>query len=213
MGTNVLHKSASESRVVRNPVAHPSHGQDTVNSKRGFSLVELIFVMILVGIMASIAAPLFSPGRWRADNAVQEVVLGLNAAQRLAVLKQHDIHVTFMVDERRVRLHEDSNNDGDIDTGENWRIIDLPETIAFSIGSAPRLREGNPPISFDTGNGDPVLTFHRNGSASKSGVVYLRPVQGDMAASPEAVRALTVERATGEVACHSYRTGAWEFSC
>ena len=33
------------------------------------------------------------------------------------------------------------------------------------------------------------------------------------AASPEAVRALTVERATGEVACHSYRTGTWEFSC
>jgi len=54
--------------------------------------------------------------------------------------------------------------------------------------------------------GHPTLIFHRNGSANATGAVYLRPVEGSLAGDSQGVRALTVERATGEVRCHSYRT-------
>ncbi len=181
--------------------------------RAGFSLYELLFVLVIVGIITGMMTPLFSPGRWRADNAVQELALSLAAAQRLAVLRQHDVVVTFDVDDRAYTILEDNDNDGEQDDGENYRLVQLPETIGFDRGAAPALPEGGAAITFAPQTGDPVLTFHRNGSASTSGAIYLRPVEGSLASSTEAVRALTIERATGEVRCYSYRTGSWEESC
>lgn len=179
----------------------------------GFSLVEMVFVVVIVGILTSMVTPMFSPGRWRADGAVQELALGLNASQRLAVLRAHDVVVRFVLSERVVRIHQDADNDGNEDEGEDLRILQLPETIGFGSGTAPVLPDGSGPVSFPQRAGEPTLVFHRNGATSASGVVYLRPMEGDLASSTRGVRALVVERATGEVRCLSYRTGAWEASC
>lgn len=137
----------------------------------------------------------------------------LNAAQRLAVLRQHDVVVTFGLADHFIRLHRDANNDGVEDPGEDVRIHELPETMGFGGDGAPALPQGAGPVSFAPGKASPTLTFHRNGSASASGAIYLRPMVGSMSTDPEAVRALTIERATGQVRCYSYRTGLWEPSC
>lgn len=179
----------------------------------GFSLVEMLFVLVIVGVLTSMIAPAFSPGRWRADSAVQEVALSLNAAQRLAVLRQHDVVVRFLLSERALRIHRDGNNNGTEDDGEDVRLQTLPETMGFGSGSVPDLSEGAGPVSFPVRAGSPTLVFHRNGAASSSGVVYVHPVEGSLSQSTEGVRALTVERATGEVRCLSFRTGTWEGSC
>jgi prepilin-type N-terminal cleavage/methylation domain-containing protein len=179
----------------------------------GFSLVELLFVLALLGLLISMVAPLINPGRWRADSAVQEVMVGLNAAQRLAVLRQHDVVVTFLVGDRRLRVHRDANNDGVVDGGEDTRVIVLPETVGFSRGSAPPIEGISDDVSFASDDLGPHVVFHRNGSASESGTAYLRPVEGSLASDVEAARAITVVRATGQVRCYSYRTGSWEGSC
>lgn len=179
----------------------------------GFSLVEMLFVMVIVGILTSLITPLFSPGRWRADSAVQEVAMSLNAAQRLAVLRQHDVVVRFLLSDRVVRVHRDANNNGTEDQGEDTRTIELPETVGFGSGSVPTLPQGTGPVSFPVRAGSPTLIFHRNGSANASGAVYMRPMEGSLSGTSQGVRALTVERATGEVRCLSYRTGSWESSC
>lgn len=181
--------------------------------RAGFSLAELLFVVVIIGILASVMAPLFAPGRWRADGAVQEMAVSLNAAQRLAVLRQHDVVVRFLLTDRAVRIHQDANNDGVEDAGEQIRVQELPETLGFGSGTVPTLPQGAGPVSFPLRAGNPTLVFHRNGSANATGAVYLRPQEGSLSGSPQAVRALTVERATGEVRCFSYRTGAWEGSC
>jgi type II secretory pathway pseudopilin PulG len=173
----------------------------------------MLFVLIIVGVMASMMTPLFQPGRWRADTAAQEVAMTLNATQRLAVLRQHDIVVTFVGADRTLHLLRDVDNDGEADTGEDMRVFELPETIGFGTAGAPALGPGTGPITFATGSDDPTLTFHRNGSASASGYIYLRPLVGSVSTSAEGVRALSIERATGEIRCFSYRTGAWEESC
>ncbi|MFQ5538152.1 MAG: GspH/FimT family pseudopilin [Gemmatimonadota bacterium] len=182
-------------------------------SDAGFSLLEMVFVLVIVGIMATMASPLFSPGRWRSDTAAQELMMRLNSAQRKAVLRQHDIVVTFLLSDRALTILEDANNDGLPSIGENQTQIDLPETVGYGMGSAPALPEGAGPISFAPPSGDPTLTFHRNGSASTAGVIYIRPLEGSLASSAEAVRAVTVERATGELRCYSYRTGTWRPRC
>jgi len=179
----------------------------------GFTLAEMLAVMAIVGIIATIMAPLFTPDRWRADSAVQELAMGLNAAQRLAVLSQHDLVVTFGTADNVMRLHSDKDNDGVVDAGEDFRIQQLPENMGFGGSGAPALPRSGSPVNFASGGQDTILTFHRNGSASRSGILYLQPLRGSMASDPGAVRALSVERATGEVRCYSYRTGAWEPSC
>lgn len=179
----------------------------------GFTLVETLVVLMLVGVLTSVMAPLFSPGRWRADAAVSELTLALNGAQRAAVLRQHDIVVRFLTDERRIQIHDDADNDGAIDDDESVRLIELPETIGFSQGSVSALPEGNGPVTFRAVEGVPRLTFHRNGSASQSGAAYLRPVEGSLSTSKNAVRAITVVRATGSVQCRSFQTGSWEVGC
>jgi prepilin-type N-terminal cleavage/methylation domain-containing protein len=182
-------------------------------TSRGFTIVELLVVLTLAGLIMAIAAPILEPGRWRADSAVQELMVGLNAAQRLAVLRQHDVIVTFLLNERLIRVHRDADNDGAVDPGEETRVIELPETVGFSRGSVPPLEGISDDVSFAVNGGGPRLVFHRNGSASQWGMAYLRPVEGSMSADVEAVRAVSVERATGQVRCYSYRTGSWETSC
>jgi prepilin-type N-terminal cleavage/methylation domain-containing protein len=184
-----------------------------VDGRHGFTIVELLIVLALVGLLTSIAAPMLNPGRWRTDSAVQELMVGLNAAQRLAVLRQHDVIVTFLVDERRILVHRDSDNDGAIDTDEDSRVILLPETVGFSRGQAPPIDGVGNDISFAVSGAGPQLVFHRNGSASASGTAYVRPVEGPMSLDVEASRAVSVERATGQVRCFTYRTRSWESSC
>lgn len=169
--------------------------------------------LVLAGILLSMMAPVLKPGRWRADSAIQQLTLNLNTAQRLAVMQQHDIVVTFDVPHHEVRILQDANDNGIADPGEASRVLDLPETIGFGTGGAPALTEGAGPVSFhDSGHG-PAVTFHRNGSASETGAVYIYPYEGSLSGGTEGVRALTVERATGEVRCYSYRTGEWKGSC
>lgn len=196
-------------------VAEPDHPALLAGFRSsGFTLVEMVVVLVIVGVMATMMTPLFAPGRWRADNAVMELALTLNAAQRLAVLRQHDVSITFQLSERRIRTLQDADNDGTADAGENMNVMDLPETIGFGTGSGvPDLPQGAGPISFGKDGKDPVLTFHRNGSASSSGVVYVHPTEGSLADLKEGTRALTIERATGEIRCFSYRTGSWADTC
>ena len=141
------------------------------------------------------------------------MALALNGAQRLAVLRQHDVQVTFHVDDRTFEILQDANNNGEADEGEDVRLRQLPETVGFSAGTAPALPEGEGPVTFTAAEGDPFVTFHRNGSASDAGAIYLRPLEGSLSFDDEGVRAVTVERATGGIRCFSYRTGSWEGTC
>lgn len=191
----------------------PDRGSALRFRASGFTIVELSVALVLLGILASIMAPVLKPGRWRADSAIQQLTLGLNAAQRLAVMQQHDVVVTFDTAQHEVHVLQDKNNNGVADAGELSSVIELPETIGFGTGGAPALPEGAGPVSFRNSDNKLVVTFHRNGSASQTGAAYIYPYEGSLSDGTEGVRALTVERATGEVRCYSYRTGRWEESC
>ena len=184
-------------------------------SQSGFTFIEMIIVLSVIGLLTSIAAPMFSPGRWRADSAALEMAAALTSAQRLAVLRQHDVILTFLETDRAVRVHRDDDNDGNVDSGEDVRLVELPETIGFGMGSAPSIAGDltSATVTFsDPGTGR-RLVFHRNGSASEAGRIYLRPLQGSLSADATGARVLTVERSTGEIVCRSYISGAWEARC
>jgi prepilin-type N-terminal cleavage/methylation domain-containing protein len=182
--------------------------------KRGFSMVELIVTLALVTIITGIALPRIDFSRARVGSAAHELVTTLTAAQSRAVLNQHDVVVRFDTTGATAFIHVDTDNDGTLDAGESTRLVALPDGVQFGRGPAPARTLGTAAVSFDQLRGGlPSLTFHRNGSASQAGVIYLiAGAASQRSSSATHVRAIEVARPTGRSVCLRY-LGAWEASC
>ncbi len=179
------------------------------NPKAGFTLVELIYVVILIGILAGFAAPSLNVSRFRMNSAVVEVTSELMAAQRLAVLRGHDVVVAVDENARWLRIHLDLNNDGNIAADEQWSVAQLGEGVGFGRAGASKLSVVDANVTFtQKQKGIPALTFHRNGSASEMGFIYLNAVGGG--AKAENARAVEIVRSTAKVKTWSYSTGTWQ---
>jgi prepilin-type N-terminal cleavage/methylation domain-containing protein len=171
---------------------------------RGFSLVELLVVIAMIGILAAIAYPAIDSLRNSANSAMLQVGTALQAAQREAVARQHDVLVIFDAATSRIQLVFDANNNGVPDGGERTRGIALEPQIVFGRGGAPARSFGAGPVTLSDGSS--TLIFHRNGSASASGGLYLTSVKaaaGD-ARRMRDTRAIEINRATGRIEWFRY---------
>jgi prepilin-type N-terminal cleavage/methylation domain-containing protein len=183
----------------------------------GFTLVELVMVMALIGILVGIVAPLMRPEKFQMDGAVVSVASTFTAQQRNAVLRQHDIVLAVDSTAKEIRVHYDTDNNNTIDSGEQWHVVQLERGVVFGRGPTPARPLSGASISMVGAEGGlPALTFRRNGSASEESIIYLtseRAVAGTASGFLEDGRAIEIERATGRVRCYSYATGAWIETC
>lgn len=180
-------------------------------SDRGFSLVELLFVIVILGILTSIALPRINVASYRANSGAQVLAATLANAQRQAISRQADTRVAFDMPNNRLRIHEDENNDNVIDGDERVTSTPLPEGVAFGRGSAIARDIGADVITFTrTQDGMPVVIFRRDGTASEAGGAYLSTVVGLAGDRTADVRAVEVSRATGRASWFSFATGTWK---
>jgi prepilin-type N-terminal cleavage/methylation domain-containing protein len=191
------------------PVSGP--GRSRPGPRAGFSLVEVMLVLVLMGILLALAAPRIDLSRTRTEAGVHALASELMSAQRAAVSGQHDVVVAFDQAQRRLRVHHDLDNDAVMDAGEPVRMRPLEGGAVFGRGSAGTLAQlGGQPVSFTrTQGGLRAVTFNRAGSASEEGGAYLSALP---ASSPpaSAARAVVVDRATGRAAVWRYTGSAWE---
>jgi prepilin-type N-terminal cleavage/methylation domain-containing protein len=181
---------------------------------RGFSLPELLLVIVIVGIMAGFAAPRINLAKFRLDGAVREVASYIVASKSKALLKQYDVVLLFDEPGNVIRILTDENNNGATDPGETIRTVEFGDGVIFGRGGAPALPGGGATITFKKKvDGLPSLRFHRNGSASEEGLLYLTSQGAANGGYPEHARAIGVERATGQVRCWSYATLVWKDGC
>lgn len=177
-----------------------------------FSLVELLYALTLLGLLAAVAAPLVDVDRFRLNAAVTSIATELMAAQRTAVLRGHNVVVALDSSGNRIRVHSDVNNDRAIQMGEPWKWVELPEGVRFGLAGDPPPGGGAPPVTFQQRQGIyPAITFHRNGSASEEGFLYLRG--WGRGARPAYDRAVEVVRSTAKVTCWSRQSGSWTETC
>lgn len=142
------------------------------NYDSGFSLVELLFVLCIAGILASVAAPVFS--NWLPDYRLRSKAKELYSDMYLAKMKAIKENSKYKI--YFYRGVNDSYSlksaDGDIE-----KTVVLPSSdykIGFGCGSATRSakKSGGPPPEDPVGYASDVVTFNSRGTGS-SGYVYL----------------------------------------
>lgn len=198
---------------MRCPVTYITAGapmwQGVARTRRGFSLVELVIVMLIMGIVAGYAVPKLSLSRYRVDGVALSVRSALQTAQRTAIARQHDVIVSFDTANARIRVAPDPDNSGTIDGTEAnlaaWRPLGASEGNLFGLPprgySTPTVATPVLGSTLRKVNGWPSIIFHRDGSASSEAEIYL----ANAARGRPQYRVVTVVRSTG-------RTDAWRFA-
>lgn len=181
------------------------------SDRRGFSLIEILSVIVVMGLLTAVVLPKSGLASYQSNSAARVVGTTLSYAQRQAVSQQADIRVAFDVDNFYLRIHEDRNNDNTIDAGERVSYVSLPEGIAFGRGIAAARPMGGAAVTFTrTEGGLPIVIFHRDGSASENGGIYISTVAGLSLGRTSDVRSVEVSRATGRPTWYSFATGIWK---
>lgn len=182
---------------MRNP---PTRKVRIKTLQAGFTLAETMIVLVISGLMITLALPRLDTSKYKADAVAQIVRTTLQNAQRNAITRQHDIIVSFDTTSERIRLIWDANNDGQASPGERTSYFGLENGILFSDPSVSGVSGTaiSKPISGSNVvklNGLPTVTFHRDGSVSSDAEIYISiPARGD-----KIYRAVTLTQATGRV--------------
>lgn len=189
-------------------------GLRALSDRGGFTLIEIATVLVVLGIMLALAVPRLNFGYYAVRGAASSASSVLVRAQRRAVQAQHNVVVSFDTVGGRLRIHDDANNNGQVDGGEAVSWEPLEDGARLKKGPVPGLLQGNGAVSFRVvSDGLPGVVFYRNGAASEEGVFYLGPTAQDTSASASGdVRAGRIQRSTGRLQWYRFANGQWEMT-
>jgi prepilin-type N-terminal cleavage/methylation domain-containing protein len=177
----------------------------------GFTLIEVLIVMIVVGVITALAMPRLDLQRYRTDAAVQSLRTVFQQAQRTALVRQYDVVISIDTAANALRWSEDANNNGTIQSTEHRRAYPLEDGVKFAVppagvfGSVSSSVVG---LHLGTMDGLPTVTFHRDGAATSNLELYIAgPADPDVS-----YRAITLIQGTGRTDFYRYNTAGhvWE---
>jgi type IV fimbrial biogenesis protein FimT len=171
-----------------------------LESKKGFTLIEIIVTMAIIGIVSSIAIPNFS--KWKEKHEIngqaQKVYFDLMLARTNAVKSNNDVRITFDLVAHTYTIHDDSDNDGVADAGENFKNATLESNVQFAYNVGISDTDNNAVTSAVSFGGAQVVVFDSRGQASSSGSVLLLHVS-DIGTTNDRARLISILQATGSV--------------
>jgi len=189
--------------------ANRDRGHRRRRDRRGFSILELTVVLIMVSIIAAMAIPRLNYERYRSDAAMRTVKTVLLSAERNAIMRQTNIVIGFDDANRMMEILEDANNNCTLDSGERLTKRPLEEGAKFAVPSAPY--PTTTPSTFVSGpnlctmHSLPAIQFLRDGAASTDADIYVTSSRG----SVTDFRLIRVTQASGRTESFSYSGTAW----
>ncbi len=178
----------------------------------GFTTIELVVVVIILGLVTALAIPRLRVERAQVDGAAREVSMAFMVAQREAVSRGHNVLVVFDLAHHTVRTIWDANNNLSIDAGEHSRPFPLPERVVLGRGSGvPAYGGATDAIpSTLTVNGLPMIVVQRNGSTDRAATFYFTSQRARGGVGPDKdTRALVLDRATARPSWLTYTASGW----
>lgn len=174
----------------------------------GFTLAEMMIVLIIMGILGSMIARGINAGPYRLDAAARVVRSAMQQAQRTAILRQYDVIVSFDSSRKRMRVFEDADNDHALDPTELVTYRSLETGAGFARPSTGV--DGAMAMGFIASSsvvaGLPSVVFHRDGSTNDAVVIYM----SDAAPGAKTFRAVGVTRSTGRVQWYRGDGSRWK---
>ena len=177
---------------------------------RGFTIIELVMVLALIGLLAGFAIPRINVARMKSDGAARLVRMLLMNAQRTSITRQSNTIVSFDLANSRIRIVEDYNNNDTLNTTDRvyWRA--LPEGVKFLTPTMARVPGGSATSALQGSDLRTVssylsLTFRRDGSASTDAEIYFAARTG----VPTDFRAMTIDPGTGRTDLYRWTGTAW----
>ena len=183
------------------------------NGRRGFSLIEMLVVITLIGALLSIMVPHFRMSTTqRVIAAADQMVNDLELVRTRAITARAGTRMVITVATNRYTAFLDDNNDGTIaETAAETAALRslqtriLTDNVVFGRGTAPQLPNylGAGATTFATGR----VNFESRGMTTPfgtKGVIYLTN-----ATNTNAVAAVTVTAGAG-IRRWVYRNGAWQ---
>lgn len=178
-----------------------------MSRRSGFSMIELLTTLILMGVVAMMAVPRMDLSHMKSDAALRQVTTLFVQAQRTALTKQYNVIISIDVPNNRLRLVEDRNNSGVIDAGDRSTWMALEPGTQFAPTPTPIDGMGGT-VTFTrprTVDGFPSVIFRRNGAASSDGVVFFTARIAD----PGSLRSVVITQSTGRADPFKYTGSTW----
>ncbi len=199
----------------------------------GFTLVELLIVVVVIGIMTSVSAPTFRGYMMnqKLSAATRELITNLRYARLRAVDERNPWVVMFQAAQRQYIVFADDGGGGGVSTNANFieenrgnltpnpgeRVLGpftLTDGVLFGYVTADNLPDGistNTPISF--GGSPPRIVFYPNGSCRETGVIMIQLSERIRENDALGQRAVVLYRPTGAAKALTWNasgTPAWK---
>lgn len=176
----------------------------------GFTLIEILVVITIIGIIVGFAIPRLSTSGFKADAAARLVRMQMQLAQRSAITRQSNQVVDFDLTNNKIIVIQDDNSNNVLDAGERQQGRALEEGTKFVTPNWPGPNGVTPaaPISgtsLNTFNGLQGVIFRRDGSASSDLMVYVT----NRDAVKTEYRAIQLTQTTGKTDMFKWNGSTW----
>ncbi len=157
-------------------------GFRVMRSSKGFSIIEMMIVIAIIGILAMIAVPDFlglTP-RARLKSAARDIVSNMQLARVKAIRDGSPWAVQFDTGDARYRVLSDKGADDTWNTtdDDSYKTVNLSDYkgVSFGSGHGPRPGLSDPADGVSFGGNRAI--FNSDGTSS-AGTVYVKNDDGD----------------------------------
>lgn len=184
-------------------------------ARRGFTMVEMLIVLVIIGILAVIVLPSINISRIKTKGSIQALGTTMLAVQRQAIARQHNMLILIDINNSALRVVDDSNNDEKVTSNERVQFIPLGDNVVFGRPAAvPAQPFGTSAVNFtntEATTGLPSIVLYRNGSAKQYGGWYISTTKAMLGVRGHGNEtwSMDIERATGRAEWQRWNGSAW----